>query len=370
MGIFRRQKNISNQPQSSTGGGAIVQANLDAHLQNTNNPHSVTKAQLSLGNVDNTSDANKPVSTAQATALATKQATIVAGTTAQYYRGDKSFQTLDKTAVGLANVDNTADTAKPVSTAQQAEINLAVGATVGNATRVPFYSAIINRLTSSNLFTFDGIKLVISNALGAVTDLLVLYNTGGARVNVGQSATAYFSFSYQAAVAYLQTFANLTPIEIQGSHVRIASKLRIGSAVAPVETLDVTGTMAVSGVTTHNGATVNNGVAIFNASERHKCLIYDLDITLGTTHYALYMYNAVARTVTLPDPTTVPGVVYVISRTGVGTVTIATLGTSQLVQNLNATFAATTTLNAVGTYGSNTMLVAMATGHWRRIMNG
>ena len=48
--------------------------------------------------------------------------TISAGSTAQYWRGDKSWQTLDKTAVGLANVDNTSDANKPVSTAQAASI--------------------------------------------------------------------------------------------------------------------------------------------------------------------------------------------------------------------------------------------------------
>lgn len=56
--------------------------------------------------------------------LATKEPTITGGTTGQYYRGDKSFQTLDKTAVGLANVDNTSDVNKPVSTAQQTELDL------------------------------------------------------------------------------------------------------------------------------------------------------------------------------------------------------------------------------------------------------
>lgn len=34
--------------------------------------------------------------------------TITAGTTSQYWRGDKTWQTLDKTAVGLSNVENTA----------------------------------------------------------------------------------------------------------------------------------------------------------------------------------------------------------------------------------------------------------------------
>lgn len=42
---------------------------LTAHTGNTSNPHNVTKAQVGLGNVDNTSDANKPVSTAQQAAI-------------------------------------------------------------------------------------------------------------------------------------------------------------------------------------------------------------------------------------------------------------------------------------------------------------
>ena len=57
------------------------------------------------------------------TALDGKQATIAAGTTSQYYRGDKTFQTLDKAAVGLSNVDNTSDANKPISTAQQTALN-------------------------------------------------------------------------------------------------------------------------------------------------------------------------------------------------------------------------------------------------------
>jgi hypothetical protein len=44
-------------------------ADLDSHVGDTANPHAVTKTQVGLGNVDNTSDVNKPVSTAQQTAL-------------------------------------------------------------------------------------------------------------------------------------------------------------------------------------------------------------------------------------------------------------------------------------------------------------
>lgn len=60
---------------------------------------SLTKTDVSLGNVDNTSDANKPISTATATALSGKEPTLAAGTTAQYYRGDKTWQTLNQDAV-------------------------------------------------------------------------------------------------------------------------------------------------------------------------------------------------------------------------------------------------------------------------------
>ena len=60
---------------------------------------------------------------ALATSLAGKQDFITAGTTAQYYRGDKTWQTLNKAAVGLGNVDNTADLNKPISTATKAYVD-------------------------------------------------------------------------------------------------------------------------------------------------------------------------------------------------------------------------------------------------------
>lgn len=47
-----------------------------SHATSLSNPHSVTKAQVGLGNVDNTSDANKPVSTAQQNALNLKANSI------------------------------------------------------------------------------------------------------------------------------------------------------------------------------------------------------------------------------------------------------------------------------------------------------
>ena len=64
-------------------GGDNVQEVLDAlsgwiagHLADLGNPHAVGKAQVGLGNADNTSDADKPVSTAQAAAIAAVRAYI------------------------------------------------------------------------------------------------------------------------------------------------------------------------------------------------------------------------------------------------------------------------------------------------------
>lgn len=77
----------------------------------------ITKTMVGLGSVDNTSDVDKPVSTAQQTALNLK-----ADLASPTFTGTVSGIT--KSMVGLGSVDNTADTAKPVSTDQQTALNL------------------------------------------------------------------------------------------------------------------------------------------------------------------------------------------------------------------------------------------------------
>lgn len=58
--------------QGARADTAVQPATLTAHTSNTSNPHGVTKAQVGLGNVDNTSDSNKPISTATQIALDSK----------------------------------------------------------------------------------------------------------------------------------------------------------------------------------------------------------------------------------------------------------------------------------------------------------
>ncbi len=62
-------------------------AALSAHSARTDNPHAVTKTQVGLGSVDNTSDANKPVSTATQAALNAKQEILVSGTNIKTVNG-------------------------------------------------------------------------------------------------------------------------------------------------------------------------------------------------------------------------------------------------------------------------------------------
>ena len=70
---------ITNVPSNVVN--AITQVELDAHANLTDNPHTVTKTQVGLGNADNTSDVNKPISTATQTALDTKPGTTNGGST-------------------------------------------------------------------------------------------------------------------------------------------------------------------------------------------------------------------------------------------------------------------------------------------------
>ena len=131
---------------------------------------SLVKGDVGLGNVDNTSDAAKPVSTATQAALDFKadaadladvamsgsagdlteatdanlmtdaERTKLAGITAgaepnvvDSVAGKTGVVTLVKADVGLGNVDNTSDAAKPVSTATQTALNGKAAASHGHA---------------------------------------------------------------------------------------------------------------------------------------------------------------------------------------------------------------------------------------------
>jgi len=131
-------------------------------------------AQVGLSNVDNTSDEDKPVSTAQQAAL----------------------DALTKDDVGLDNVDNTSDINKPVSTAQQAAIDAAGGSSFDqdlNTTDSPTFVT----LTTTDTIATDVYAVDVS-ASGTVTADAVSTDTfqiasGVFKFDVGGTAVAKFT---------------------------------------------------------------------------------------------------------------------------------------------------------------------------------
>lgn len=102
-----------------------VADNLSSHVgTKTGNPHNVTKSDVGLGNVDNTSDINKPVSTAQAEAIeAAKQALL----------GNSS------SAVGsatIAGANKAADAAQDYAEGVAGDLATHVGTVTGNPHKV------------------------------------------------------------------------------------------------------------------------------------------------------------------------------------------------------------------------------------------
>lgn len=110
------------QDQLNAINSTITQEKVEsysAHIINESNPHSVTKAQVGLGNVDNTSDADKPVSTATQGAI-----DEVSGDLTDHIENTENPHGVTKAQVGLGNADNTSDLNKPISTATQAALDL------------------------------------------------------------------------------------------------------------------------------------------------------------------------------------------------------------------------------------------------------
>jgi hypothetical protein len=174
----------------------LVTAGADAttaDIADSTNKRYVTDAQLVVvGNTSGTNTGDNAVNSLYSGLAASKQDTLVsntniktinstsvlgsgnisvepvitATTSADYYRGDKTFATLNKSAVGLGNVDNTSDANKPVSTATQTALDAKTNKLV-----VP------NRQTASyTLVLSDADKLVEMN-VGSANNLTVPLNS-------------------------------------------------------------------------------------------------------------------------------------------------------------------------------------------------
>jgi alpha-tubulin suppressor-like RCC1 family protein len=152
----------------------------------TGTVNGITKSMVGLGNVSNTTDANKPISTAQQTALNLK-ASLASPTFTGTVNG------ITKSMVGLGNVDNTSDADKPVSTAQQTALGLraplesptftgTVLFPAGSTTSAPLQLAAGSSLTEPvfGSVEFDGDQLYLTGNAGNPTRRALAFADGQA----------------------------------------------------------------------------------------------------------------------------------------------------------------------------------------------
>ena len=171
---------------------SAVEKDISDHKKNTDNPHNVTAAQVGLGAVDNTSDADKPVSSKQAIAINAVEDQII------LHKDNKNNpHAVTAAQVGLGNVNNTSDANKPVSTAQQTaldkKIDKAGGTFSGNV-------AIQGNLTVSGSTTTE------SETQLAVKENVIVTNADKANLQtllsglaINKNSTATYGIMYDPA---------------------------------------------------------------------------------------------------------------------------------------------------------------------------
>jgi hypothetical protein len=118
--------------------------------------------------------------------------TITATTSADYYRGDKTFATLNKTAVGLGNCDNTSDANKPVSTAQQTALDLKTNKLIVANRQTASYTLVLSdadKLVEMNVGSANNLTVPASVFAAGNQILLAQYGAGQTTIVAGSGMT-------------------------------------------------------------------------------------------------------------------------------------------------------------------------------------
>ena len=205
---------INKVINTSTGVNSFNERQGDVYLLDSDVTYALGYTPEDLANKQNDLTASSikyPTVNAVNTGLLTKEPTITGGTSSEYWRGDKTFQTLDKNAIGLNNVDNTNDANKPISTLQATAIGLKEDSSnkststtdSASTTKFPVWSAIVSYFDISRIKTILGITtlsgsntgdqdlsgLVVKNTtIVGATKTKITYDTKGL-VTSGEDAT-------------------------------------------------------------------------------------------------------------------------------------------------------------------------------------
>lgn len=200
---------VQNKVVTNALNGAAKASDLSSHTSNTSNPHKVTKAQVGLGNVDNTSDTNKPVSTAQAQAIADAKK---AGTDAKnnldtHTKNTNNPHSVTKAQVGLSNVEDKSS-ATIRSELTKENVTAALGYTPLNSTL---------KGAANGVAELDANGKVPSSQLPSYVDDVLEY-----------SSRSSFPVTGETGKIYVDITTNLTYRWAGSAYVEISPSLALG----------------------------------------------------------------------------------------------------------------------------------------------
>jgi hypothetical protein len=165
----------------------LVTAGADAttaDITDSTNKRYVTDAQATvIGNTSGTNTGDNATNSQYSGLAASKENTITATTSADYYRGDKTFATLNKTAVGLGTVDNTSDANKPVSTATQTALDLKTNKLIVANRQTASYTLVLSdadKLVEMNVASANNLTIPLNSSVAFATGTQILLAQYGA----------------------------------------------------------------------------------------------------------------------------------------------------------------------------------------------
>ncbi len=259
----------------------------------------ITKAMVGLGNVDNTSDLNKPISIAVQNALDLKQNILdeKADINSPSFTGTVSGIT--KAMIGLGNVDNTSDLNKPISTATQTALDLKealanksldITTDANSDVKYPSVKSVKTYVDNTVLNNRAGDATTIAKGivqlagdLGGTAALPLVNKIGGKSVTLGGSLSTdgYFATSGNFSTTLIATGNTSLTLPLTGTLATLTGSEsltnKIINGVTP--TALATGFTIAGGTNTNTTLTVVGDVTIGGVNSGDQLITLTGDVT-------------------------------------------------------------------------------------------